>query len=205
MISYQVQHSYEQSPLCFQLIHTYYFVFQRERERRTSTGLSTPTTRGSSWRRSSTTAATSPSGGKLNLPTGSGSQRDRYSMGGKEYFSSFLFIHDICRWRYGFKTGEPRSAGVWRSRTMWCWRTSWTRRAWEPSRLRWAPWTTASPPPPWALAWPAFHMAFPSPITSPKACMGPSTLAWWNLSEEKNWKRNNSRVCDTLTRSIKRV
>ena len=37
-------------------------MYQGERERRTSTGLSTPTTRGWSWRRSSTTAATSPSG-----------------------------------------------------------------------------------------------------------------------------------------------
>ena len=38
-------------------------MYQGERERRTSTGLSTPTTRGWSWRRSSTTAGTSPSGG----------------------------------------------------------------------------------------------------------------------------------------------
>ena len=50
---------------------------QGGRGRRTSTGWSTPTTRGWSWRRSSTTAGTSPSGEKLSSQMESASQRDR--------------------------------------------------------------------------------------------------------------------------------
>lgn len=46
---------------------------------KTSIGWFTPTTSGWSWRRSSTTASTSPSGGRRSLPLHSACQKDRYS------------------------------------------------------------------------------------------------------------------------------
>ena len=52
--------------------------FQLAHVQKTSTGLSTPTTRGLNWRKSSTTAGTSQSGGKRNLQMESASQKDRY-------------------------------------------------------------------------------------------------------------------------------
>ena len=163
------------------LLLAYDIPFQLVQEQKTSTGWSTPTTRGWSWRRSSTTAGTSPSGEKLSSQMESASQRDRWDW--KDYILLAFADHKMCRWKSGFKTAEQKSEGAWRSRTTWCWRTNWTHRAWERFRHRWARWTT-SPPPLWGSGW-DFPTAFPNPITFPRACMALNTLGWWNLSEEK--------------------
>ena len=94
--------------------------FKPGQERKINTGLSTVIIRDWSWRKSSTTVDTSPSGGRLNLQTWLVFLRDRCVINTELSINTFseldwkLKVVIFCRLKSGSRTGAPRKGVPWR-------------------------------------------------------------------------------------------